>query len=123
MSGKLGRRQSLPMTELTDTLECPICAEVPHSTPIYQCENGHILCKKCHKRLSNCPLCRKPLGKIRSLVAEKMLEKVPLPCSFADDGCRTHIFLDDRQFHQVCQTFMNSGQTWLKMVVFLKACA
>ena len=32
--------------------------------------------------------CRDPLGNIRSLVSEKMLEKLPAVCKFADNGCQ-----------------------------------
>ena len=32
--------------------------------------------------------CRDPLGNIRSLVSEKMLEKLPCVCKFGDNGCQ-----------------------------------
>ena len=37
--------------------------------------------------------CRDPLGNIRSLVSEKMLEKLPAVCKFADNGCQVPIML------------------------------
>ena len=31
--------------DLKFDLECPICNVIPRSGPIYQCENGHMICK------------------------------------------------------------------------------
>jgi hypothetical protein len=76
------------LEDLEESLECPICCFIPTSTPIYQCENGHIICKACHQRLTVCPSCRKPLGNIRCMYAEQMLEKVSVPCPFAHHGCK-----------------------------------
>ena len=66
--------QSLAVTEegLKDVLECPVCLEVPRQPPIYQCERGHCVCSVCHAKLTNCPVCRIPLGKTRSLIFEKV---------------------------------------------------
>ena len=41
-----------------DLLECPVCFHTIDSVPIYQCVNGHVLCKDCHPKLENCPICR-----------------------------------------------------------------
>ena len=41
----------------------------------------------CRLNLSVCPGCKMVLGKTRSLVAEKMLDKLPKTCKFADNGC------------------------------------
>ena len=54
-------------------LECPVCLEVPKSTPIYQCEKGHIHCKNCHDGLKRCPVCRSSMIKIRALVLEQVI--------------------------------------------------
>ena len=78
---------SVPVTALEDCIECPVCMEVPTSPPIFQCERGHILCKTCHSKLSNCPSCSGALRSTRCLVAEKLLEKVPVMCNFAKNGC------------------------------------
>ena len=55
-------------------LECPVCKTVPRSPPIYQCENGHMLCSNCRIRVQTCPTCRVEMGSIRNLIAEKVLE-------------------------------------------------
>ena len=41
-----------------DLLECPVCFQTIDSAPIYQCLNGHVVCKDCHSKLDNCPICR-----------------------------------------------------------------
>jgi len=73
--------------DLKDLLECPVCLRVPRSSPIYQCARGHVVCSECRPNVSTCPQCRDPLGNIRSLVSEKMLEKLPCVCKYSDHGC------------------------------------
>ena len=53
--------------------ECNVCLEVPQSSPIFQCKEGHIFCNGCQPKLGKCPVCRK--GKIKSinLIAQKIL--------------------------------------------------
>ena len=41
-----------------DLLECPVCFHTINSVPIYQCANGHVVCKDCHLNLETCPICR-----------------------------------------------------------------
>ena len=79
---------SVPVAALEECLECPVCLELPQRPPVFQCERGHILCSRCHARLNICPSCQMPLGLMRCLVAEKILEKVPMACKFAKNGCR-----------------------------------
>ena len=45
---------------------------MPRNPPVYQCDRGHMLCNECHGKLNNCPVCRVPLGKTRSLITEKV---------------------------------------------------
>ena len=66
--------QSLPTAELLDVLECPVCKILPRTTPIYQCENGHIYCNECKPNLRTCAVCRVTLGDIRSLICEQVIE-------------------------------------------------
>jgi hypothetical protein len=79
--------EAIPFSEIKEMVECPVCMNVPDSPPIYQCGNGHILCKACKAQLTHCPTCRQPLGNLRSLVAEKLIEKIPVRCTFAEHGC------------------------------------
>ena len=68
-------------------LECPVCQQVPRRGPIHQCHNGHSLCADCFPRTADCPMCRVPLGNIRSLISEKIVARIPHRCQFADKGC------------------------------------
>ena len=87
MSDNIVNGMSKLKLNLKETLECPVCLKLPQQIPIYQCNNGHIICKSCHSQLETCPLCRESLGANRSLVAERLLEAFPEPCKFARHGC------------------------------------
>ena len=39
------------------SLECPVCLEVA-SSPIFMCQEQHLLCGACRPRLKACPECR-----------------------------------------------------------------
>jgi len=100
------RRPSCPKPEpvLDKLLECPICMEVPKTHPIFQCENGHLICKSCHSKVLVCPLCRKLLGNNRSLVAERLLEVSSVSCSFTKHGCEAKLILGNLDNHvKECQ--------------------
>jgi len=86
--------------ELKDLLECPVCLRVPRGSPIYQCARGHVVCSDCRPNVSTCPQCRDPLGNIRSLVSEKMLEKLPAVCKFADNGCQVEMLRSQLGDHE-----------------------
>ena len=65
------------VAELKKALECPICFETRKAGPLYQCENGHILCSVCIDTVQECPQCRVklPITRIRCLFAEQQLER------------------------------------------------
>ena len=66
----------ISLEDLRRALECPVCLETPKAGPLYQCENGHILCSECIEKVQQCPQCRAklPTTKIRCLFAEQQLE-------------------------------------------------
>ena len=82
------------LEDIREDLECPVCLKTPRTTPIYQCEQGHIHCKTCHPRLQKCPVCRGPIGNTRNLVAEKIISKLPVQC--ANFGCQETRALPDQ---------------------------
>ena len=43
--------------------ECCVCLSPPRDIPLYNCNNGHVLCLECHSSLNTdgCPSCRSPL--------------------------------------------------------------
>ena len=92
--------------ELREDLECPVCFVIPKSGPIYQCEAGHIHCKSCHPQLHECPVCRGPIGNMRSLMTEKIIAKLPTKCSFAEYGCLEDEKLPEEMLlHETCCNF------------------
>ena len=87
-----GSTESLfSISEIEDALECVICLEFPKNTPVFQCENGHVLCNTCHGRVTSCPSCRVRLGRIRCLAVEKVIAKFGGPCKFSSYGCNARL--------------------------------
>ncbi len=100
--------ESVSIKELESALQCPACNHLPRSTPIYQCENGHILCTNCRIKLSKCPTCQMSVGQTRSLFAEKMLQKIPLPCKFEIHGCQTKALMNTQpRFEKNVTSFLS----------------
>ena len=61
---------------LRDLLECPVCVETIKSVPVYQCANGHVICKDCIQKLKNCPICRNDSELRRSLKLEDIVQRL-----------------------------------------------
>ena len=91
---------AIKLLNLQKELECPVCITLPESRPIYQCENGHIICKSCRKQLETCPQCRTPLGNSRSLAAESCLDALIEPCTFAKHGCDAKLLPHNQEDHK-----------------------
>ena len=98
------QKRDILQQQLKDILECNVCFNVPETAPIYQCINGHLLCKDCNKKLTSCPCCRELLSNVRSLVAEKLLDVIPTGCKFKKYGCDVSLPRADLPTHsKVCQ--------------------
>ena len=61
---------------IRDLLECPVCMDTIKSVPVYQCTNGHVICKDCIEKLNNCPICRNDSAPVRSLKLENIVQKL-----------------------------------------------
>lgn len=68
---------------LRPEIQCAQCSVTPSSTPIYQCENGHIVCNQCQPECSRvfrrlkCQICGVPINKpIRNLLAESVFQQI-----------------------------------------------
>lgn len=86
-----------------DVVQCHICLEVPEKSPIYQCENGHILCASCHQQLTDCPSCRVKLGRTRSLPTEQLVDLCSRPCEYEEHGCKFKVHDLNSEAHKfVC---------------------
>jgi len=75
----------ISLENLKAHLECPVCLIVPKMGPIYQCRNGHLLCKECHPQLKRCPLCQIPLEKLRNLLSEQLVSMIYPEYQFSVD--------------------------------------
>lgn len=70
-------KRSGELKEIEAELECPVCMEVSRP-PIYQCEEGHIICSNCKPLLKVCPHnCGQKYSEpaIRCRFAEKLADK------------------------------------------------
>ena len=50
--------------------------ETIKSVPVYQCTNGHVICKDCIEKLNNCPICRNDSSLVRSLKLENIVQRL-----------------------------------------------
>lgn len=88
-------------------LECPVCLEymIP---PIFQCQNQHLICSKCHTNQTRCPICRGMMKGVRNLCMEKVTEYISYPCKNDGNGCNAMLRLDQKEHHEkIC---LKSGQ-------------
>ena len=91
------------MDEVIEQIKCTVCFDA-HSQ-IYQCSNGHIMCKDCISRqgspgLIKCAVCRSVTGWSRNRAVEKMFEllKIQVACGIAE--CCTCTKLQDISEHR-----------------------
>lgn len=79
--------QVLPC-DIKSLFECPICFDyaVP---PIYQCQNGHLVCQGCSSKITHCPTCRVPITEpsIRNLQLDRLANTFQFPCKYNFNGC------------------------------------
>ena len=61
---------------LRELLECPVCMDTIKSVPVYQCTNGHVICKGCIEKLNNCPICRNDSTHNRNLKLENIVQRL-----------------------------------------------
>ena len=50
--------------------------ETIKSVPVYQCANGHVICKNCIEKLNNCPICRNDSELRRNLKLENIVQRL-----------------------------------------------
>ena len=62
-----------------DLLECPVCMDTIKLVPVYQCTNGHVICKDCILKLDSCPICRSDSKLARNLMLEQIIAKIYEP--------------------------------------------
>lgn len=68
-------RLSASMQTIVAALECPVCFDtIP--PPVYQCQNGHLVCSRCRVRSERCAICREKYTPGRSLLAEQVYQSI-----------------------------------------------
>jgi E3 ubiquitin-protein ligase SIAH1 len=68
--------------------------------PIYQCPNGHLICRACKSKLAEpkkCPQCRVKMGKIRCRALENVYHSVAL-CASPNVATRNVDITHDQDF-------------------------
>ena len=96
--------KSKSMDELVEKLEegvrCPVCLEVPTSSPIYSCSRGHLLCSTCYRgHYSTCPCCRTRMFTNVSLLASLVIENIERACQYDRQGCTVRLMAGELEKH------------------------
>jgi len=100
MSGQ-GTNMSSQLTSLESHLECPVCLNIPRELPVPSCPSGHIVCRPCKKRVTDCPTCRQPMpANMTNSVVGSLIEQVQHKCKYSDQGCEVKMMLEDLVNHE-----------------------
>ena len=96
--------KSKSMDKLVEKLEegvrCPVCLEVPSSSPVYACSRGHLLCSTCYRgHYSTCPCCRTRMFSNISLLASIVIENVERACKYDLQGCKVRLMAGRLEEH------------------------
>ncbi|ETN64835.1 hypothetical protein AND_003412 [Anopheles darlingi] len=68
-------RLTASMQTVVAALECPVCFDtIP--PPVFQCQNGHLVCSRCRVRAERCAICRERYTIGRSLLAEQVYQSI-----------------------------------------------
>jgi len=99
--GLLDQSVDIPMSRVKSQLECPVCFNIPRELPIPSCPSGHIVCRPCKKRVTECPTCRQPMpANMTNSLAGALIEQVQHKCKFGDQGCNVKMMLKELQVHE-----------------------
>ncbi|RHN56826.1 putative E3 ubiquitin-protein ligase SIN [Medicago truncatula] len=84
-------------------LECCNCYQ-PLKIPVFQCDNGHIVCSTCCPKLRNkCHKCSLSISSKRCEAIENLLRSIEVPCPNAKYGCRvTNRYIRQRDHENEC---------------------
>lgn len=80
--------------------ECPICKEYL-SSPVFNCNAGHTICKKCKDQLMICPFCQAIIAQSRNFILEDILEIMQILCSNEPKGCKFIGKVDELKLHEL----------------------
>lgn len=88
----------IPQIPINEYLQCPICTEFA-VTPVYSCENGHIICGICFEKVKKCNSCDKDLSPNGLVERILRMEGVRFPCRNSNFGCTQKIKPSDMKRH------------------------
>ncbi|KAL1376898.1 hypothetical protein pipiens_004281 [Culex pipiens pipiens] len=78
-------RLSASMQTIVAALECPVCFDtIP--PPVFQCQNGHLVCSRCRVRSEKCAICREKYTVGRSLLAEQVYQSITEAFQLSEGG-------------------------------------
>lgn len=91
----------IPSSEIKSLFECPICFDYA-TPPIYQCQNGHLVCQGCSRKITNCPTCRVPISNpsIRNLQLDRLANTFQFPCKYNFNGCQWKSYWFQKREHE-----------------------
>ena len=101
--------------KLEEGVRCPVCLEMPTSSPVFMCPRGHLLCSICYKGpYSTCPLCRCRMFSNVSLLATLVVDNIERGCKYASEGCKVTLVAGEVEEHaKVCDFRLLSCPSFL----------
>ena len=101
--------------KLEEGVRCPVCLEMPTSSPVFMCPRGHLLCSICYKGpYSTCPLCRCRMFSNVSLLATVVVDNIERGCKYASEGCKVTLMAGEVEEHaKVCDFRLLSCPSFL----------
>ena len=100
---RLDRKYQALESGLYDLVECATCYELPRSSVINCCKNGHPICGVCKKKWSetdSCPQCRSEGIDGVSPIAAFVVRNINHKCYFRDQGCDFSAKVDVVSVHE-----------------------
>lgn len=87
--------------EIESLFECPICFDYA-TPPIYQCQNGHLVCNGCSSKINQCATCRVPITNpsIRNLQLDRLANSFQIPCKYNFNGCDWKSYWFQKRDHE-----------------------
>ncbi|KAI6171567.1 Trf-1 [Aphelenchoides bicaudatus] len=95
--------------DVPPNLECKVCGQVLRVPQKLPCE--HLLCLNCTKDLKSCPTCNRAFHSTEIQTdrqTEKLIQKLPVKCSFSDNGCPWQGILKQLKSHAVACQFTDT---------------
>lgn len=88
-------------SEIKSLFECPICFDYA-TPPIYQCQNGHLVCNACSIKINQCATCRVPISmpSIRNLQLDRLANTFQFPCKYNFNGCQWKSYWFKKKDHE-----------------------